>query len=495
MAQAKNIDTEGAPCYGQWLSIRLHTKPQAGRQSIKGLDPVKKHGFLFAGDGAPAQGSLGSLLLMLTSRALDLITAVILARTLGPASFGIYVFFLTIAQFLKIPASLGAPQLFVRDIAVYLATRQWNLARGMVKWSFRTTLIISTIITSGALLISSLAMGQTDRPEIHVFWVALLLVPLSALLESRSAILRGANFILLSQFPMSVLRALVVIGCIFLFQAGGTAPFSIVSAMACQVIGTGTALCLILIYLWMLMPEEVKQGRPEFRTTIWLKSAWQLTGVTIFVIALQHSPIFFLGLLRDAESVGIYRVAQRCADLINFGLMGVGMAMGPTLSRLYTWDETVRLQRLMIQINLITTLLAMAIALVFIIEGPRIIPAIFGPAYAATYLPLIVLIVGYFFSIAMGAAGLILIMSGNEHTVTRGTAMAVLINILLNIIFIPLWGSAGAAAAFSASLVVCNIYLVMCLYRKTGLISTLFFYKKVLYRGDINGRNTTHTKT
>ena len=70
--------------------------------------------------GALARSAAGSFALNVTANALALVTALLLARTLGPADYGVYALALVCANLLGFVATLGFPQLIVREVALTL---------------------------------------------------------------------------------------------------------------------------------------------------------------------------------------------------------------------------------------------------------------------------------------------------------------------------------------------------------------------------------------
>lgn len=53
-----------------------------------------------------------------------------------------------------------------------------------------------------------------------------------------------------------------------------------------------------------------------------------------------------------------------------------------------------------------------------------------------------------------------------------GVVIGAIVNLVLNMVLIPLWGVIGAAIATSAALIIWNILLVYWVYKRTGLRTT-----------------------
>jgi len=76
-------------------------------------------------------------------------------------------------------------------------------------------------------------------------------------------------------------------------------------------------------------------------------------------------------------------------------------------------------------------------------------------------------------NLAVGPVALTLVMVGHEKITTIGVVCGAILNIILNFAFIPKWGIEGAAAATSISTIVWNVILVIWLYKKSGIHTTV----------------------
>ena len=91
---------------------------------------------------------------------------------------------------------------------------------------------------------------------------------------------------------------------------------------------------------------------------------------------------------------------------------------------------------------------------------------IFGKGYVETgYIVLIVLSFGQLINCMTGGAGFTLIMTGRQNIQLLILVASVLINIALNIILIPRYGSLGAALATSIAISLANITKVVVVFK------------------------------
>jgi O-antigen/teichoic acid export membrane protein len=192
----------------------------------------------------------------------------------------------------------------------------------------------------------------------------------------------------------------------------------------------------------------------------------------------KETSIVMLGVLQEPEDVGLFRVAQRGALLIPFGLQAVNMAIAPTISQMFTNGEKERLQRMISKSIMAIIAFAIPVTLILIIGGKWILSFIFGPEYAPAYLLMVVLCLGQLINAGMGSVGIILNMAGLERFTANGVAIAAVANVGLNGALIPKFGAIGAAIATSISLMIWNVMLFIWLYRETGVLSTIIISRK-----------------
>jgi len=400
--------------------------------------------------------------------------AIILARALGVENYGIYAFCVSIVQILTVPAALGGPPLLVREVAAYQTRGQYHFLRGLLR-RFRQ----ASLLASLTLAFTASAIGYAiyqDGPMLIPFLVAAALIPLHTIMQLQDSALRGLQHVLLGQAALTI-RPAIVMAIIGSFSWKTGRKLGAETALSAQLAASAVLVTLTFILLQKLLPRDVKNAEPAYETSRWVKSALPFVFASAMQILNNETSVVLLGILRAPEDVGLFRVAQRGAMLIPFGLQAVNMAMGPTVAEMFARGEKNRLQRMISKSILAVLAFAFPLSLILILGGKWIIPFVFGAEYTSAYVPLVILCMGQLVNAGMGSVGLILNMAGLERFTARGVAIAAIAIVLLNSTLIPFFGPAGAAIATSASLIIWNTLLFLWLYRKTGIVSTVQFRK------------------
>lgn len=429
---------------------------------------------MISGDGLRAQllrGGVGSIGIKVGQMSLALGLAILLARVLGPKGFGIYSYALTLVMMAAMPVYAGLVTLLTREIAAAQQRKDWSLVRGLLRRAQQGVILYSLFIiglgAGGVILLQE----RFDNAEVVTFIAALVLFPITALVHANGGILRGFRRVLAAQIPDQILRQLLLI---ILVGAAALATGDAVSpqlAMELHVAASAIALIVGIVWLSLVRPERSRTEQCRFETRSWFVALLPLTFIGGMQLINNQFDILMLGPLAGAESVGIYRVAMQGATIVAFALTAVNMVIGPYIARLYAAEEHQRLQRMVTLSAQVILGLAIPVAGVFIFFGGPILGWIFGQAYTDGEMALAILCTGQLVNAAVGSVGLVLNMTGHERDTALGVAIAAVLNIVLNLMLIPLYGIEGAAAATAISTVVWNVLLAQRVFARTGLIS------------------------
>lgn len=418
------------------------------------------------------QGASWSLALKIVSTGLAFATSVLLARLLGAEGYGIFAYAIAIVSLLSVPASLGLPQLLVRNIAAYRARSEWGLMRGLLVKANTWVLLSSVGLGTMAALIAWLLAGRSTNPTVMAFWLALLILPINALNNLRSSTLRGLHYVVLGQLPEFLIKPLsfllLVVAAHLLLGDVFNAPW----AVGMQVTATALGLGAGVLFLLNRLPSEVTASDAMYDTTAWARSALPFLFIGGMQMIYKNTDIVMLGALSGAEAAGVYRVVTRGADLVAFVLIAVNMVLQPTVARFYAAGEIQRLQRLVTKSARMIFLGSLPIALVLILFGQWIL-LIFGQEFTVGASALAVLSVAQLINAGMGSVALVLSMTGHERKTAVGVAVAACINVVLNASLIPLWGIEGAATATATSITIWNILLAIWVYKELKIYPTV----------------------
>lgn len=362
------------------------------------------------------------------------VTSLAIARHLGPERFGLLSYSVALAALVMEFTGLGLHGLVVR----YL-----------VEHPGRERRILGTVVgmrlgagAFGVALAGAIAVALKPDPE-----VPLLVVLVAAgfgcrafdavddWLQSHEQARQGA-------MVRSAVLLLVSVARLALVAAGaGVLAFALMTGLEYALVG------LTLVALYWRREAPPWQWRPDAALgRELLAKSWPLILSSLGVIIYLKIDQIMLGQMIDSEAVGIYAVAAQLSEAGWFIPTALVTAAFPQLIKLHQDDDAsyqARLQRLYDLLFGLGLLLAILVAAV----GPWAVELLFGPAYAPAGGLLVIHIWSAVFIFMRAAFSRWLIVEELFifSLVTHG--LGALVNVGLNLVLIPRYGTTGAAIA------------------------------------------------
>lgn len=457
------------------LNVWINSLRHQPSQLMKGLSQRAMAGD--SGDGLKRRlikGATGSLGLRLLNTGLTYSTSILLARVLGTADYGTYVYVTTWVILLSIPATLGLDRLLIREIATYQAQASWPLMRGLFEWSRRTVVINATIVALFAAFLTWLLLAANPDPTIlFTFWVGFITLPLNALRATRAAVMQGLQHVVTGQIPEMLIQPALLItltGCAYWLLHGKLeAPHS----MGVSVLAAVGSISIGEVFLRRVIPIDTQQATPAYRDHEWMQSALPMMMISGMYLIQNRTDALMLGAIQGNAAVGIYSVASRGAEFISFVLLAVNMSLGPAIAKLYAQGNLEKLQSLITKSSRMTLLLSLPVWLGFTVFGYWFL-LLFGPDFVQGQRCLVILGFAQIINIGTGPVNLLLVMSGHQNNAAITVALTSLISVVLNAILIPQFGIEGAATATAISIALQNIILAVWVYKQLGIHTTAF---------------------
>lgn len=427
---------------------------------------------------ALVNGVVGTAGIKLAHAAIAFVTSIVMAKTLGPAGFGVFSFVIALVALLTIPSELGIPGLAVREIAFANARKDWSHMRGFIVWSHRTV-----ALTSGALMLLGatilVAFGERFSPnKLACMWLGLILVPVLSFGSLRDAMLRGLRKVLLGQLSQPVIRPLILLVTLLLLWVFGFDLSSPVRVMNLHIMSVALAfLCGLFLFL-KYKPAELRGAVPRLQSAIWLKSSVPFGMTAALQLINGRTDILALGFFHADTDVGIYRVAAQLAVVVIFGMQAVNAIQGPHIAHLFASGDMQKLQTMITRSAQAILLFAVPVVIIIVLFGEFIIRTMYGSAYETAYVPLVILCVGQLVNASMGNVGSLLNMTGHERDTTKGVLVGAVVNVVLNLSLVPVWGMVGAALATSCTLIVWNLIMWHKVRVRIGIESSPLFRRR-----------------
>ena len=154
-----------------------------------------------------------------------------------------------------------------------------------------------------------------------------------------------------------------------------------------------------------------------------------------------------IGYYLSPSEVGIYAVAALLAQTLTLIPSAVQRVTAPATATLYGKGDIRAIRRVISSTMRKTFLVSVPIALVLVIFGQFFITLLFTGEFLPAYLPLLALLVGHTIFAPFMAIGSTLASIGKVNIPFKIHSICGMLNVVLNILLIPLFGIVGAAAS------------------------------------------------
>ena len=423
--------------------------------------------------GGVARGAVATFLLRGFNIATVLVLNLIVARMLGAEGYGAYAFALTCVTVLTAPALLGFDGLLLREVAVHHARSEWGLLRGLLSRSTQASVAASLGLAALAALLALSLEVRLGPLMLTSVWVALLALPLVAIIRIRQSTMLGLQNVLIGQVPEAVVQPVLFgtgLTIVLVWHVDVPNPPTIVALHVAAV------LAIWPVSSWLLRrsaPAELRRAAPDYRTSEWIRSAWPFGLTASFNLFNLGCGVILLGLVKGPEAAGIFAVANSGAQLVGLPLMAIAVPLAPAAARAFAARSQDELQLLATKSARAAVLMAVPIVLLYILFGRELL-SWFGVEFRAGYAALIILTVGHAANAMLGAVGALLQMAKLERAVAWGLGSSAAANFALCIGLIPGWGLEGAAIAGAAAMIGWNVFLAFGVRHWLGIRPTAF---------------------
>jgi O-antigen/teichoic acid export membrane protein len=395
-----------------------------------------------------------------------------LARFLGVEQFGVYVYAITWINILAIICLLGLQMSLVRFIAEYNIKQSWGLLRGILRKSNELVLASSFVVSLAGIFIVNAFKDQISHEMTVTFFVAFFVLPVMSFCLLREATLRALKYVVQSEVLQRVIWVLLLILGVIILRAWVGGGLLARHVMACHLGAMALTFVIGTALLRKFLPAEVSKNKPTYANKQWLKVSLPLLAISGTAIVLNRTDIVMLGFYRGADQAGIYSAATKVADLLVLALTAVNSILAPMIAELFHTGQKEKLQRIIKFSARIVFLFTMLIAAVLIVFG-KFMLSIFGVEFIASYEPMLILLVGQIVNSLCGCVGLVMVMSNFQNQASVIFAISAILNIILNIILIPILGLKGAALSTVITMILWNVSMLIFVRIKLGINTTI----------------------
>jgi O-antigen/teichoic acid export membrane protein len=379
---------------------------------------------------------------------------VVLARFLGPGSYGVYGVVLTLLTIVNLMQTQGVPQALSRSIAAgadeYGAWRTALRIQGVASTGGIVLLVVSAPILASVLdddrLLSGLLIAAAAVPSYAIF------ATIGGVLNGRRDFMRQAQM----NAVYATARVACVIGLALVFDLAGAL--------------VGFALAPVVAAAGLLSARP--RGGSGATTFDWrplVRFALPSIGLALALTATMSVDLLFVkGIISDDDIAGIYAAAQNAARLTYFVIIPAGVVLFPAMAEAIASRDHAR-QRVLVADG-IEGAITVVLLLVAVMAGARIplLDLAFGSAYegASTAFELLAPALGCL-ALAYTLASL-MTGSGRPHPPMVVAAAALVLQVAIEYPLTSAYGMSGAALGTLIAAAACLLGQAVLVARNFG---------------------------
>ncbi|MGX1928071.1 MATE family efflux transporter [Flagellimonas sp. 2504JD4-2] len=230
---------------------------------------------------------------------------------------------------------------------------------------------------------------------------------------------------------------------------------------------------LLTIGIWPILNNRFSAGA-RLKLIDFTKDSLPMMLSASIVVMMGWADTIILSLFESKDVVGVYSIAVRLATLVSFGLNSLNSILAPKLSSFYNAGEIPKYKNLIgitAKVNFFFSLMTIALIIVF----RNYILSFFGEEFLIGAAALVLLCVGQLVNAICGPVGVILQMTGHQKTFKNFLVLALIVNVALNLVLIPIWGMLGGALATIMAMAVWNISSAVYIKTKLNIKSYYLF--------------------
>ncbi|MCX6291306.1 MAG: polysaccharide biosynthesis C-terminal domain-containing protein [Bacteroidetes bacterium] len=306
------------------------------------------------------------------------------------------------------------------------------------------------------------------------FW-SVLVLPFLAFIHYYSSVLRAMHRIKISLIPFYVLLPVMVSMISYLCYRFNQEKLNVDAALMIYFF------CVVIVFLFisrrlrMELKEQVTEAVPDYERKKWFSVSVTLLVISLFTLVLKKIDVLFISNYFGNTHAGIYAAASMISGFVPFGLIVVDYVFAPRISELYESRQMEKLQGMIRNTSRLIVLITLPIALVILVFG-KLILQVFGTAFIASYLPLIILTAGQLVNAFTGMVAAMMTMTGNQKTFLLVLVISGMLDVALNMILVPSMGMTGGAIASAGSLIFLNLVLYFIVKKKLRIRISAFIF-------------------
>lgn len=419
-----------------------------------------------------------------------------IAKVYGPFDLGIYSLSLTILNIGLVLVTLGTDTAIVRWISEYRAQNEIGLAKEVFAKVIKFTLITSIVCSLCFYFFADqfVTILFDEKRLVDPVKIVACLLPFALMSRLFASGFRGLKQVRQS-ITYDVLGTrvgsfLILLILVFFFPSNHLYPMYALAIAT--LINT-----LLAAKDWNINLRRWKEQSKECtsRTLTQTTALKNILSVSLpmyltssMILVMDWTDTIMLGILAGTEVVGEYSVVLKLSLITSFALASINTIILPKFSEMYWSGNSDGLQSVIRFSNRLSFWTSVPLIVVIALYSEPLL-ALFGSQFEVGTSSLVILCIGQCVNSATGSVISLLTMTGHQKKSRNILMMSALLNMIGNLVLIPLLGMMGAAIATSCSMIVRDVVATHCANRIFGFRTWYvpFFSALIQQRNRVGG--------
>jgi O-antigen/teichoic acid export membrane protein len=387
---------------------------------------------------------------------------ILLIRTVDQKDFGIIALANTIITIVVIISTMGFGNGIPRLLAKYQEHNDQTKAQQIIATSQLLCLFTSIIIVCLLYFFSGEMAVYFHKPRLEFIGrIFVLMIPPLIFIQLTTANFRGLKKtlpkIIFRDIFFNFSRFFLLVVIYFM----GLDVFAV--AWGYVAVTWFVCLCYLLYFYKTIKFDTLLFFNPSVARELLLFSI-PLLGVVLLDNIVNWVGTLSVGYFSSSVEIGIYAASQRLTPILKMpftAVLYIYLPLATSMVVKHQFSEMKILHSSACKWIFISTL---PLLLFFLADADFIVNKLFGENYSATATILRLITIGIFFQCFLGPSGITIIAFGKTSPVLTTSAAACCIAVLLNVLFVPLYGALGAAISMATAKIISCVLLAFSLY-------------------------------
>jgi O-antigen/teichoic acid export membrane protein len=374
---------------------------------------------------------------------------VIIAREFGPDGFGVFSLALMTASIATMVALLGLPDGMVTFVSKFREQDDYEQVAGVVFSSITLSMGVAITFSVGVILLAPLLATQIfNAPALtDVLWWFSWIIPANVAIDLSAAYFLGAER---GGFNTLIKQVIPKMSLLFLVVLIAVLDGPLVAVGMAYLVSTVIAALFGLIAVGLSFPSSRTNGISIDLREL-LTYSFPLLTTTAIGFLLNWTDTIVVGYFLESTKVGLYQSAFLLGVNINIVLGAISGSLYPNFSSLFASNNMDSIRQKFTEGTRCAIVISAAPAVYLMGFSELSLSMLFGDSFRTGAQALIILVAGQGLNLLFGPSTNLLKAALESRYVAITYGIAAILNLVLNLTLVPVFGLIGAAFATVAA--------------------------------------------